>query len=365
MRDPVFKARLREQFLIWEEARTASEIPTLAWWEGTVKPGVRNLLKWRGREMKKDKLGSLNLLLLRQSYLVKKLQEVGRNIETRGGQLLGELRAVQVDIRQWYREESEKIKIQAKTDDINSSENVRIYHHSNNQKHIKQSAILKLETENGTHLDGHQACMDYIQDNVFKVFGVPPVLDEEAQKQLLREVNPVFTEEDNKMLGKQPTKEEVKERLWRTNMNSSPGSDGLTYLVYKECWDTLGDALTRVMICLHNGELETPTQRLSLMVFAPKPKKPNSIKFKDKRTLSLINCDKKLSELIITYRLKIISPRTLSANQLATGGDRKIYHGVNSARDAIQVATNNNMSGAMVDVDLVAGFNLVLSLIHI
>ena len=154
-------------------------------------------------------------------------------------------------------------------------------------------------------------------------------------------------------------KEEVKKRLWKSNLNSSPGCDGLTYLVYKECWEILGDALTDVIVCLHNGEPETRTQRLSLMVFAPKPKKPNSIKFKDKRTLSLINCDKKLSELVATHRLKTISPRILSDNQLATGGDRKIYHGVNSARDAIQVATNKNISGAMVDVDLVAGFNLV------
>ena len=232
-------------------------------------------------------------MLMRQSYLVKKIQELGRNVAAGGGQLLGELRSVQVDIRQWYREESEKIKIQSKSEEINLSENVRFYHHANHQKHIKQSAILKLETEDGEVLIGHEQCMEYIQKSVFSVFGVPPVLDENAQRQLLQEVNPILTDEDNQKLDAQPTKEETKERLWKTNSNSSPGSDGLTYLVYKECWDILGDPLTDVMICLHNGELETPTQRLSLMVFAPKPKKPNSVKYKDKRTLSLINCDKK------------------------------------------------------------------------
>jgi len=47
--------------------------------------------------------------------------------------------------------------------------------------------------------------------NVFNVFGVPPALDETAQRQLLQEVVPLFTEEDNKMLDAQPTKEETKE----------------------------------------------------------------------------------------------------------------------------------------------------------
>ena len=55
VRNEVYKSRLREQFTVWEEARTLSQIPTLAWWEGTVKSGIRNLLRWRGREMKKNK----------------------------------------------------------------------------------------------------------------------------------------------------------------------------------------------------------------------------------------------------------------------------------------------------------------------
>ena len=95
------------------------------------------------------------------------------------------------------------------------------------------------------------------------------------------------------------------------------------------------------------------------MVFAPKPKKAQSKKFKDKRTISLINCDKKLAESISTSRLRTLSCKGLSPNQLADGSDRKIYHGVNSARDAIHIAASRNESCAMADIDLVAGFNLV------
>ena len=86
----------------------------------------------------------------------------------------------------------------------------------------------------------------------------------------------------------------MKKCLWGSNVNSSPGSDGITFLVYRECWDILGDALTEVCQCLHDGEDETASQSLSLMLFATKPKKGNSIKTKDKRTLSLLNTDKKL-----------------------------------------------------------------------
>ena len=130
-------------------------------------------------------------------------------------------------------------------------------------------------------------------------------------------------------------------------------------MVYKECWDILGDAITDVCVCLHNGEHETLSQRLSLMVFAPKPKKADSIKVKDKRTLSLINCDKKLYDCIQTHRLKAISTKGLSNNQLASGDDRRIYHGVNSARDAIQCASSRNQACGIADLDLIAAFNMV------
>ena len=115
---------------------------------------------------------------------------------------------------------------------------------------------MKLETENGM-LEGHRECMDYLEDNVEKVFGNAAVLDGDAQQSLLREVEKVFTEEDNEMLSAEISKEEVRKLLWLANVNSSPGSDGLTYLVYKECWDILGDPLTSVCNCLHSGEDET------------------------------------------------------------------------------------------------------------
>ena len=49
----------------------------------------------------------------------------------------------------------------------------------------------------------------------------------------------------------------------------------------------------------------------------------------------------------------------MSNNQLAAGEDRRIYHGINSARDAIQLASNRKESCGIADMDLVQEFNLV------
>ena len=60
------------------------------------------------------------------------------------------------EIEEWYENESRKIVLQARVEDVQQSEKVRIFHHEQHVKHCKKSAILKLETENGL-LVGHDA----------------------------------------------------------------------------------------------------------------------------------------------------------------------------------------------------------------
>jgi exonuclease III len=114
IQDQKFKERLKENFSLWSKVRQAG-LSTLPWWELIVKPGIKRLLIERGQELNKESTGALNLLLIRQSYLVRKLQS---------GQLdrLGELKLVQSQIVTWHVKESEKIKLQSRGEEINEPE---------------------------------------------------------------------------------------------------------------------------------------------------------------------------------------------------------------------------------------------------
>ena len=69
VKDEVFKANLREQYRVWETARDNGNIATLDWWERTVKPGLRQLLRMRGKELRRERRSRINLLQLRQLQL--------------------------------------------------------------------------------------------------------------------------------------------------------------------------------------------------------------------------------------------------------------------------------------------------------
>ena len=108
------------------------------------------------------------------------------------------------------------------------------------------------------------------------------------------------------MLETMPSKKEVLHALSSSNLNASAGSDGISSLVYKECWESLGDCLLEVIKSLFMGAPPTTSMRTAMMNFCCKPKKPNSLKPSDKRRISILNCDFKLYEGLIASRFRKI-----------------------------------------------------------
>ena len=125
------------------------------------------------------------MLQIKQAFLVKKIQS---------GSLdkLADLYFVQSQIVEWYSLDCEKIKIQSKCEELNSKENVRIYHHELHKAQIKKSSILKLDTSGGLLL-GHADCANYLENQVAQLLLRPAILYSNAQEYLLQEVQPIFT----------------------------------------------------------------------------------------------------------------------------------------------------------------------------
>ena len=342
--DSQFQQNLSEAMVGWSNVKQYG-MDTLPWWELVVKPGVRRLGMVRGRQMLKDSRAELNLLLIRQAYLNKKVR-LGMTSK------LTELKSVHSLIQKWYEKECSKVKNESRAREFQES----IYHHELHKKQLRKSAILKLQTPEGT-LEGHQKCSEYLERDVKNLLLTDAGLDHSAQEALLEEIVPCFSEADNAALVFPPTLETVKKTVDSSNLHAAPGCDGLPSLFYKVCWDTMGEPLTDVMKEISQCKPLTSSQRTSLMVFGTKPKKPNSLLPKDKRRISLLNSDFKVASGLEAGRLKPMLTHTLSHLQLVAGKDRRIHHGINLARDAIWAAGRRGQGCGILDTDLVAGFD--------
>ena len=105
------------------------------------------------------------------------------------------------------------------------------------------------------------------------------------------------------------------------------------------------------------------SMRTSMMVFGAKPKKPLSLKQGDKRRISLLNCDFKISEGIEDKKFSKVVTHTLSPLQYVAGSDRKIHHGIARARDAIFAAGKAGVGCGIADTDFMAAFDWLLKVL--
>ena len=354
--DREFQDRVKSSMEEW--GNVDHSLPIFQWWELVIKPGIRKIAMDRSKQINIERRSRLNLLILRQTYLVKKIRASHQGDWSKW---LAELSVIQFQINDWYKGSADKIKRQARVQEFQESEKTRIYHHEIHQRHIRKSAILKLQTTNEL-LIGHEKCAHHLESLVGDLLLSPANLCSSAQDTLLNELDEALTEEENDLLDKVPTKEEVLSVLKSANLNAAPGIDGITMLVYNNCWDSLGDTLTSLAIAMHNCEPLPASMRTSMMVFGSKPKKALSILPKDKRRISLLNCDFKLLEGIQAKRFRHLGNRLLSPLQYVAGRDRKIHHGIARSRDAISSAMKSKLGCGIADMDFIAAFDwLVLS----
>ena len=168
--------------LSWQRVRQFQgedrrQLGTLYALEMLVKPGIRQLGLQRTKEINTARKEEMNLLLLRQLYLTRKLQQ-GQTFR------LGELKTVHLLIERWYNRECEKVQKQSRADEFQTNEKSSIYHHELHKKVVKKGAILKLKTEDGL-LEGHTSCAAYLEQLVEDLLHHPAQLDPVYQLLLL------------------------------------------------------------------------------------------------------------------------------------------------------------------------------------
>ena len=143
--------------LEWQRVKEAGA-DIMVWWELLVKPGIKSLLIERGKEMNNERAGQLNLFMIHQAYLDRKVQLGAIN-------RLPELLHVKALISEWLAQECENIKIQSRIEEVETPDLVHIYHHELHKEKIKRSIILKLQTKNGL-LEGHFKVSPYLEELV-------------------------------------------------------------------------------------------------------------------------------------------------------------------------------------------------------
>ena len=188
VKDDIFKDRLRSSMQEWLRVKEAGA-DLMVWWDSMFKSAVKNLAIQHGKEMKKERLGILNMLKLKQAYFT---TQVPNNVLNS----LTELLVINGRIAEWYKSKSEIFFLMSRSENLAQSEKVRIFHHSQHQTFRKRSSILKLKTPQGL-VSGHDECAAALESNVADHLLNHANLLPQAQEILLKDFKQSFSEDNN------------------------------------------------------------------------------------------------------------------------------------------------------------------------
>lgn len=190
-------------------------------------------------------------------------------------------------------------------------------------------------------------------------------------------MQPIITEEDNDLLRRPISLEEIKVAAFDLGALKATGPDGYPGLFYQHAWKTVGDQVSRLEQNFFQNEVDISSLNATNLVMIPKIEAPEQVGHF--RPISLCNYSYKIISKVITNRLKPFMPKLVTENQRAFVMGRQIHDNILVVHEAFhylksrvsggkyELAVKLDMNKAydrvewdfMKDVMLKLGFNAV------
>jgi hypothetical protein len=167
--------------------------------------------------------------------------------------------------------------------------------------------------------------------------------------------NSLLTHDEQISLDRPLTIEELDKSLDKANMKSAPGVDGLSNKFIKRYWNYFRNALFKYCLdCYQKGSLTANFLNASIKLI---PKKGDISLLKNWRPISLLSNMYKIISRAINNRLSTVVNRICSRAQKGFNDSRFTQECLTNVLETIRHCNNNNISGAVVAVDMAKAFD--------
>lgn len=166
-----------------------------------------------------------------------------------------------------------------------------------------------------------------------------------------------MSREENDVLTKPFSKEEIKSVVFSCYAEGALGLDGVSFLFYQRFWDLIKNDLLAMFNDFHQGRLDLYRLNFSMITLIPKEEGARSMK--KFRPISLINCSYKIFSKALTLRLGKIIDRLVSPHQSAFIQGCYILESVVISHELVHSVHNSNEPGCVIKLDYKKAYDRV------
>ena len=336
----------------WREWRTRKdEYQNLQKWWDFGKIRVRTLTidyaTWKNREKRKEKRELLKTLR-------EERQRETENIET--------ITKIRQDLRTLAEKEAGKMFISTKMAALEHGEKPTKYFFDLLKKTQTKNSLSEIYVENpdGTKTTTSDPGKILKESTEFykKLYTAEMLTSRQEQQNVLAQMDSTLSEELRQALTVPFTKKELREALWDTKANKTPGYDGIPYDFYKMFWSDLEDDFLQLLNFSLNDEKRLSNSQMHAII-SLLYKSGDNKDLKNWRPISLLCCDYKIIAKILANRLKNTLSSIIHGEQTCAVPGRDIHANLFLTRDIIQYTEQKGIKGYILTVDQEKAFDKV------
>ena len=163
--------------------------------------------------------------------------------------------------------------------------------------------------------------------------------------------------EDNELLTRPFTVEEIKEAIWDCDGNKCPGPDGFNFNFLKSCWNVVEPEVVSFFEEFHSKGVIPKAVSASFLTLVPKVTNPQQLG--EYRPISLIGSMYKMLAKVLAGRLKKVVPKVISETQNAFIAGRNILDGVVVVNEVVDMAKRSQKKCLILKVDFQKAYDTV------